>query len=126
MCVYLIHHLSFQNRHTLTLYVCLETDRDGNASRQLLTSAAFQCAPQHFSSLRTRHTIVFSGNGFSIDVMTHAWERKLIFTSVNFCLQCGWKIQESDGVNTIDLYWTQEKQNTISTKGVQYLMQILK
>jgi len=48
------------------------TDNDGNATRKSWASAVLQCVSHILSRLKTRRAVVRSGNGFSIDVVTHA------------------------------------------------------
>jgi len=57
--------------------------KEGNTSRQLWTSAEFQCVSQNLSRLRTRRPIVCLGNSFSVDVMIHARERKFLYNLVD-------------------------------------------
>jgi len=60
----------------------LPTAGEGNVSRQLSTRVTLHVS-QNFSRLATRRSIIFSGNRLSVNVVTHSWERKFVYYSVD-------------------------------------------
>ena len=69
---------------------------------------------QKSNKLSTICALTHSGNGFSVPVTIHAWERKLVNFSVNtwfamFAMQSETK-RDFNAQNTNNLQWTQQKQ----------------
>jgi len=49
----------------------------------LWTGSALQCVSQNLKRLRMRRAIIVLGNGFSVDAVAQAWERKFVYCSLH-------------------------------------------